>query len=164
QLCFAAGAPRDLEAAGIVAERPLRTVRESLDISRSLLAGNVIDYRGQRYAVSGRRLAMGAHRVPLWLAASGPQMLEMAGGEADGVVISAATSPAFIGWSLEHVRRGERRGGRQIKKAALVLCSVDEAEETANNRLRRPLAYILRGQHHAKNIELAGTTLDQIAL
>jgi 5,10-methylenetetrahydromethanopterin reductase len=26
------------------------------------------------------------------------------------------------------------------------------------------LAYILRGQHHARNLELAGTTLDQSAL
>jgi 5,10-methylenetetrahydromethanopterin reductase len=164
QLCFGVGAPRDLEAAGITAEHPLQTLREALELARSLLAGETIEFSGQQYKVSGRRLAMGEHRVPLWLAASGPHMLELAGEKADGVVISAATSPAFIRWSLDHVRRGEQRSGRTIKKAALVFCSVDRDEKSANDRLRRRLAYILRGQHHARNLELAGTRLDQAAL
>lgn len=164
QLCFGVGAPRDLEAAGIAAEHPLQTLRETLDVSRALLAGETIDFSGQRYRISGRRLAMGAHRVPLWLAASGPHMLELAGEKADGVVISAGTSPAFIRWSFEFVRRGEERGGRSIRKAALVFCSVDREAKTANDRLRRRLAHILRGQHHARNLELAGTKLDQTAL
>ena len=164
QLCFGVGAPRDLEAAGITAEHPLQTLRETLEVSRCLLAGETIDHCGERYKISGRRLAMGAHRIPLWLAASGPLMLEMAGQKADGVVISAGTSPAFIRWSLDHVRRGEQRRGRTIKKAALVFCSVDQDEKVANDRLRRRLAYILRGQHHGRNLELAGTKLDQAAL
>lgn len=161
QLCFGVGAPRDLEAAGIHAEQPLPTLRETLEISRALLAGETISHSGQRYKVGGRRLLMGAHRVPLWLAASGPQMLELAGELADGVVISAGTSPAFIRWSLEHVRRGEERSGRTIAKAGLVFCSVDRDGSIARARLRRQLAYLLRGQHHARNLELAGTKLDQ---
>jgi 5,10-methylenetetrahydromethanopterin reductase len=164
QLCFGVGAPRDLEAAGIVAEHPLQTLREALEVSRSLLAGETINYGGERYKISGRRLAMGARPVPLWLAASGPHMLELAGEKADGVVISAGTSPAFIRWSLDLVRRGEQRGGRTIRKASLVFCSVDQNEQVANDRLRRRLAYILRGQHHARNLEFAGTKLDQAAL
>lgn len=164
QLCFGVGAPRDLEAAGIAAEHPLQTLRETLEVARSLLTGETIDYSGQHYKISGRRLAMGAHRIPLWLAASGPHMLELAGEKADGVVISAGTSPAFIRWSLDHVRRGEQSSGRTIKKAALVFCSVDQDETVANERVRRRLAYILRGQHHARNLELAGTKLDQAAL
>jgi len=164
QLCFGTGAPRDLEAAGIVAEQPVQTLRETLEISRELLAGNAVDYSGQRFRVSGRRLAMGARAVPLWLAASSPRMLELAGEKADGVVISAGTSPAFVRWALDNVRRGEQRGGRAIEKAALVFCSVDDDESTAHDRLRRRLGYVLRGQHHARNLDLAGTTLDQAAL
>jgi len=102
--------------------------------------------------------------VPLWLAASGPRMLELAGEKADGVVISAGTAPAFIGWCLDIVRRGEERGGRAVKKAALVVCSVDADAHRAHERVRRRLAYVLRGAHHAHNLELAGTRLDQAAL
>lgn len=164
QLCFGAGAPRDLEAVGLQAEQPLRTLRESIEISRSLLAGEVVRYDGERFKITGRRLLAGARAVPLWLAASGPQMLELAGEVADGVVISAGTAPAFIRWCLEHVQRGEEKASRKIAKAGLVFCSVDNDAAVARDRLRRKLAYLLRGQHHARNLQLAGTKLDQTAL
>jgi 5,10-methylenetetrahydromethanopterin reductase len=163
-LCFGAGAPRDLEAIGQKAEHPLTVLRESIEISRTLLQGETVRFAGERFNISGRRLTVGAQLLPIFLAASGPQMLELAGASADGVLISAATSPAFIRWSLDNVRKGERRTGRTIKKTALVYISVDQDEVTAHNRLRRTLGFILRGQHHARNLEMAGTLLDQPAL
>ena len=105
QLCFGVGAPRDLESVGIVAEQPLLTLQEAIEIARSLLAGETIVVAGRRFRVGGRRLVTGARSIPIWLAASGPKMLELAGTSADGVLISAATSPEFIRWSLDHVRR-----------------------------------------------------------
>jgi 5,10-methylenetetrahydromethanopterin reductase len=164
QLCFGVGAPRDLEAAGIAAPLPLRTLREAIDVARALFAGETIDFEGERFQVKGRRLATGARDVPILLAASGPQMLELAGAAADGVLISAATSPAFIRWTLELVRRGEVASGRTVRKIALVYSSVASDEKTAHDRLRRTLGFILRGPHHARNLELAGTVLDQAAL
>jgi 5,10-methylenetetrahydromethanopterin reductase len=163
QLCFGVGAPGGLEAAGVSAERPVETLREAIEATRLLLSGEPVRFAGSRYRISGR-LAMGTHQVPLWLAASGPHMLELAGERADGVVISAGTSPAFIDWCWNIVRRGEERGGRHIRKAALVVCSVDSEAHRAHERVRRSLAYVLRGPHHARNLQLAGTQLDQIAL
>ncbi len=164
QLCLGVGAPRDLEAAGIEAVQPLRTLREAIEIARALLAGETIDFAGQRFRVKGRRLATGARPLPIVLAASGPQMLELAGAAADGVLISAATSPAFIRWSLDLVRRGETAAGRTVRKIALVYASVAAEEKTAHDRLRRTLGFILRGSHHARNLELAGSALDQQTL
>lgn len=164
QLCFGVGAPRDLEAAGLEATQPLRTMREAMELSRALLAGDTVRFDGQRFQIRDRRLANGARPLPIVLAASGPQMLELAGAAADGVLISAATSPAFIRWTLEHVRRGEAQSGRTIRKIALVYASVDQQEKAARDRLRRMLAFILRGSHHARNLELGGTVLDQSAL
>lgn len=164
QLCFGMGAPRDLEAVGVVPEQPMRTLREALELARELLSGQTVTFQGQRFQISGGRLAVGSRPIPLWLAASGPQTLELAGERADGVMISAGTSPAFIGWALDHVRTGENRAARTVKKAALVLCSVSEDERVAHDRLRRRLGYILRGAHHARNLELAGSKLDQTEL
>jgi 5,10-methylenetetrahydromethanopterin reductase len=164
KLCFGVGAPRDLEAAGLVADHPLGTMREAIGVARTLLSGETIDFKGERFRVSGRRLANGARTIPIFLAASGPQMLELAGAAADGVLISAATSPAFIRWTLELVRKGEQTSGRRIRKAALVYVSADDDEIVARNRLRRLLGFILRGQHHARNLEMAGTALDQASL
>jgi len=163
QLCFGVGAPAALEAVGVAAEHPVETLRESIEVARELLSGEPVKFAGTRHRISGR-LAMGAHRLPVWLAASGPRMLELAGEKADGVVISAGTSPAFIGWCLNIVRRGEERGGRAVRKAALVVCSVDADTRRAHERVRRRLAYVLRGSHHARNLQLAGTRLDQAAL
>lgn len=163
-LCFGVGAPRDLEAAGLTAEHPLGTLRESINIARSLLEGESVQHEGERFRISGRRLSIGAQSVPIFLAASGPQMLELAGAAADGVLLSAATSPAFLRWTLDLVRKGEEKAGRRIKKSALVYVATDANETSAHDRLRRTLGFILRGQHHARNLEMAGTSLDQAAL
>jgi 5,10-methylenetetrahydromethanopterin reductase len=164
KLCFGVGAPRDLEAAGLKADHPIGTMREAIGLARALLSGEAVHFQGERFQVSGRRLANGAREIPIFLAASGPQMLELAGACADGVLISAATSPAFVRWTLELVRKGEQATGRTIQKTGLVYVSADDDETVARNRLRRTLGFILRGGHHAKNLELAGTTLDQKAL
>ncbi|MET0219130.1 MAG: LLM class flavin-dependent oxidoreductase [Tardiphaga sp.] len=164
KLCFGVGAPRDLEAAGLKAEHPIGTMREAIGVARALLSGETVNFQGERFQVSGRRLANGAREIPIFLAASGPQMLELAGACADGVLISAATSPAFVRWTLELVRKGEQAAGRSIQKTGLVYVSADDDETVARNRLRRTLGFILRGGHHARNLELAGTRLDQKAL
>jgi 5,10-methylenetetrahydromethanopterin reductase len=164
QLCFGVGAPRDLEAAGIEAPQPIKTLRETLQIARDLLAGETVNFQGERFRVQGRGLPTGPRAVPIMLAASGPQMLELAGAAADGVLISAATAPAFIRWTLEHVRRGEAKAGRKVRKSALVYTAVHQDETKAHDQLRRQLGFVLRGPHHARNLELAGSTLDQIAL
>ena len=164
ELCLGVGAPADLAAAGVAAAGPLRTMRESLAIVRRLLAGESVVHDGERFRVQGRRLATGARIVPLILAASGPQMLALAGSDADGVLISAATSPAFIAWTLERVRVGEATRDHPVRRIALVLAAMDDEPARAHARLHRRLGFILRGGHHARNLHLAGTTLDQGAL
>jgi 5,10-methylenetetrahydromethanopterin reductase len=164
QLCFGVGAPKDLEAAGIAVRDPVGTLREAIEIARRLLAGERVEFQGERYRLTGRALVNAPRPVPIWLAASGPRMLALAGAAADGVLISGGTAPAFVRWSLDHVRRGEAAAGRTVRKASLVYASVDDDARAAHDRLRRRLAFVLRGAHHAHNLALAGSTLDQAAL
>lgn len=161
-LCYGVGAPVDLESAGIDAARPLGPMREAVELSRALLAGETVDREGRAFTVRKRALVQGARRVPILLAASGPQMLELAGASADGVLISAGTSVEFVRWCLEHVRRGA--AGRAVHACGLVYAAVADEAETAHARVRRLLAILLRGAHHRMNLELAGTALDQEAL
>lgn len=161
-LCWGVGAPADLAAAGIDKPRPLATLRESIELSRALLAGETVHHAGEVFRAAGRRLPNGANRVPIVLAASGPQMLELAGRVADGVLISAATSVPFIRWCLDHVERGA--AGRRILRAAIVYTSVGRTATAAHDRVRRKLGFILRGAHHGPNLQMAGTALDQAAL
>lgn len=165
-LCLGAGAPGDLAAAGIQAARPLAALRESIAICRALFAGADPAHHGEVYQVAGRRLPNPTERVPIVLAASGEKMLELAGASADGVLLSAATSPAFIRWCLDNVRRGEAR--REVPgtcaRCAVVYTHVADQEGAALQGIRRTMGFILRGPHHAKNVALSGTRLDQAAL
>ncbi|MDP6344811.1 MAG: LLM class flavin-dependent oxidoreductase, partial [Alphaproteobacteria bacterium] len=122
-LCLGAGAPGDLDAAGVARPRPLATLEESIDIARSLLAGETVAHRGERFQVGGRALETGAQAVPIVLAATGPGMLRLAGRRADGVLLSAATSVAFVRQSLATV--AEAAQGRSPRRIGLVFASVD---------------------------------------
>jgi 5,10-methylenetetrahydromethanopterin reductase len=51
-----------------------------------------------------------------------------------------------------------------VRKAALVYAAVGTDARAAHDALRRRLAFVLRGAHHAHNLALAGSTLDQAAL
>src|SRR6185437_16039270 len=95
-LCLGAGAPADLKAAGIDSPRPLVAIGEAVKICRQLCAGEMADFDGQMFKVTGRRLANGGHAIPIVVAASRPAMLKLAGRQTDGVLISAATSPPFV--------------------------------------------------------------------
>ena len=163
-LCFGVGSPRDLETAGIAAPHPLSTLREALEVARALLAGEVFNHQGQRFRIAERCLEFGPHPMSLSVAASGPGMLELAGRHADAVLISAATSVEFVHWCLEHVARGEAAAGRRVRRAGLVYVACAPDAAVAHARLRRTLAFILRGKHHARNLDLAGSRLDQEAL
>lgn len=158
-LCLGSGAPADLVSVGIDSARPLGPLREALRLVRALLSGETVTFEGKSYRVAARQLVHGAHAVPLTVAASGPKMLEMAGAEADAVLISAGTSVEFVRWSLDHVARGAN--GRPVRRVGLAYASVDDDPGRAHDRLRRILAITLRGAHHRQNLELADNRLDQ---
>lgn len=161
-LCLGVGAPADLAAVNLGAERPLKSIRESLLLVRGLLSGETVSFDGETFSVKSRRLAREARDVPIVLAASGPQMLELAGAEADGVLISAGASAPFVAQTLEHVHRGAK--GRKVRTHGLVYAAVDQDASAANDRLRRILAILLRGAHHKPNLDSVGSKLDQSVL
>ncbi len=162
-LCLGVGAPADLKAVGISAPKPLRAMREAVETVRALLAGETVQVSGETFRAEGRRIATGARPVPIVVAASGPQMLEFAGAVADGVLISAGTSVEFVRWTLDKVQRGAK--GRPVRAHGVVYAAVDDKDEArAHDRMRRILAILLRGAHHAPNLQMGGSVLDQAAL
>ena len=161
-LCLGTGAPGDLADAGVEAQRPLRLLTETVEAVRLLLAGAPATYAGTLVHLRGRRMATPAPQVPIYLAASHPKTLALAGRIADGVVLSAAASVEFVRWSLDHVARGAH--GRQVGRAGLVYAYASDPVSAALGRFRRQLGITLRGQHHATNLALAGAQMDQAAV
>lgn len=158
-LCLGTGAPADREAAGIDAPRPLATLREAIAVCRALLAGEAARHAGQAFRLPGQRaLAGGAAAVPIILAASRPGMLRLAGEAADGVLLSGGSSAPYVRECLGTVAEAAR--GRPLARIGLVY-AVPGAELAP---VRRRLAAVLRGAHHAPNLAAAGTVLDQARL
>ena len=157
-LSLGVGAPADLDAAGIEAPRPLGTLRDSISVCRALFAGETAS-DGAEFRIDGRALANAPCDVPIVLAASGPKMLALAGEIADGVLISGAVSVPFLRWCLDRV--GE---GGTARAHGLVYTKIADDDAADTTALRRTLGFILRGGHHARNLELAGVQLDQAAL
>jgi len=158
-LCLGVGAPADLASVGVSSTASLATMREALDVCRALFTGERVRVDGDRFQVTGRTLGSGRHGIPLLLAASGPKMLGLAGRHADGVLLSAGASTEYVSWSLDQVSTGAP--AETFRRCGLVYAAVDTDERMARDHVRPVLATVLRGKHHALNLALAGTQLDQ---
>ena len=60
------------------ADSPLTLVKEAVDITRQLFAGGS-DVNGRVFTARGARLGWDTRPIPIYLAARGPKMLELAG-------------------------------------------------------------------------------------
>lgn len=71
---------------------------------------------GGRVTVDGReiRMATGGTRVPIFVSASQPRMLRLAGALADGVILMGAAQPDLTRWQLERVAEGAAEAGRTL--------------------------------------------------
>ena len=85
----------------------LAELRDYLLAVRGLLRDGVADYEGRP-----ARLTWGRADVPLYIAASGPKTLRLAGQIADGVVINTGLLPEIVRDSIEQVRLGAAEAGR----------------------------------------------------
>ena len=101
-------------------DRPVRAVREAIEVCRRLIRGETVDYEGQTFKLRGAKLLFTPKRntIPIYMAARGPQMLRLAGMMADGVVL--AVDPYFD-FAVNQIRKGAERAGRPMEE--IRLCS-----------------------------------------
>lgn len=105
---------------GLDFDRPLTRMRETIRIVKQALAGEKVSYEGETARVNGFRLEGAPARVPIFLAALGPKMMQLANEEADGVVLYAVTESGV---------RLAREAAPDLELAARLICIPDEPEE-----------------------------------
>lgn len=115
-----------LATTGLGGQR-LADFRRTVESFRALLAGEE-----GRVGATPIRLAWAKPvRVPIYVAASGPRMLELAGAIADGVIMMVGVSPAIVGAALERVRAGARGAGRRPEDVDTVVwtaCAMSDGD------------------------------------
>jgi 5,10-methylenetetrahydromethanopterin reductase len=85
----------------------LAELREYAETVRALLTTGTATYHGAPATLTWKRAT-----VPLYLAASGPKTLRLAGRIADGVVIRTGIAPEVVRDSIAQVEAGAREAGR----------------------------------------------------
>jgi 5,10-methylenetetrahydromethanopterin reductase len=144
------------EKVGISRAKPLRAMREIITAVRALLANETVTMNGEFVHLDGVELDYVYQErrpkdVPIYLGATGMQMMELAGEIADGVVLNYLVSPDYNKKALEHLAIGADKAGRSwesIDRPQLVVCSVHEDRKTALDMARMMVTQYLGQQPH----------------
>ncbi|MSZ96743.1 MAG: LLM class flavin-dependent oxidoreductase, partial [Actinobacteria bacterium] len=144
------------EKVGISRAKPLRAMREIITAVRALLANETVTMNGEFVHLDGVELDYvyqdrRPKDVPIYLGATGMQMMELAGEIADGVVLNYLVSPDYNRKAIEHLAIGADKAGRSwesIDRPQLVVCSVHEDRKTAFDMARLMVTQYLGQQPH----------------
>jgi 5,10-methylenetetrahydromethanopterin reductase len=91
-------------------------------VIRRLLAEDNVTLDGPTFSLANASIRYGRKRMPVYVTATGPKMLELAGELADGVMFFPGTDPRGIQFALDHIERGARNAGRGLRDLHLGCC------------------------------------------
>jgi 5,10-methylenetetrahydromethanopterin reductase len=141
---------------GIRRDKPLLAMREVVTVTRDLLARKRVTFHGEFVhlddveldVVHGRKTP---RNVPIYIGATGPQMMALTGEIADGVVLNYLVSPQYNDSAMQQLETGAKKAGRSvydIDRPQLVVCSVDHDRKRALDGARKLVTQYLGQQPH----------------
>jgi alkanesulfonate monooxygenase SsuD/methylene tetrahydromethanopterin reductase-like flavin-dependent oxidoreductase (luciferase family) len=146
---------------GGVFDRPLRRIREYVEIVRMTAARERVEYAGEMYA-TGKRFQLSwqpSHpRFPIFLAGLGPKMTKLAGSISDGVFINMAV-PNTVRDIAARTRTGAEEAGRDpraIEIVTKVRVSVNKDRAVARSKLKQVLTFYNIADHYKDMLTASG--------
>ncbi len=154
---------------GIERRKPLVAMRETVDLMKKLLAMENVTYHGEFHHVTGIELDVVHGRreprhVPIFIGATGLEMMRLTGEIADGVVLNYCVPPDYNDSALVALAEGAARVGRtldDIDRPQLVVCSVHDDHDAALDGARELLTQYLAQQPHIA--KASGVSQDVVA-
>ncbi len=148
---------------GIERKKPLKAMRETIEVLRRLLALERVTYHGEFHQVDDIELDVVHGRreprhVPMYIGATHMGMMELAGEIADGVVLNYCVPPEYNEQALHHLAIGANKAGRTIDdldRPQLIVCSVDHDHHRAVQAAKELITQYLAQQPHIA--EASGT-------
>jgi probable F420-dependent oxidoreductase len=128
---------------GVPFHAGLGQIREAVQIIRMTVTGERVNFQGKFYRLKNFKLTAPPPSPPpkIVLAALGPEMLELAGEIADGVLLNWIP-PEAVPASIAHLEVGARRAGRTLdgfEIAGFIRTTVTDQPETARAGLARDI-------------------------
>lgn len=119
----------------------LAELRDHVEVCRGLFNGETVPYReGERQRMieffntdTDTGVINIKDRIPIYVAASGPKTLELAGEIGDGVILFGAVGDSLLEYTLGHVRVGAERAGKRFEDldiCVLTTCHVTQPGES----------------------------------
>ena len=141
---------------GIIRNKPLNAMRETVMVMKKLLNMERVTFHGEFVHVDGIELDVVHGRreprnVPVYIGATGDQMMEMTGEICDGVVLNYCVAPEYNLKAMDLLDRGAKKAGKRVydlDRPQLVVCSVDHDHDKAIDYTRELLTQYLAQQPH----------------
>jgi len=141
---------------GITRRKPLKAMRETVELLRRLLALERVTFHGEFHHVDGIELDVVHGRreprnVQIMIGATGPKMMEMTGEIADGAVLNYCVPPEYNDMALARLEAGAKKAGRtldDIDRPQLIVCSVHDNRDEAIRGAKMLLTQYLAQQPH----------------
>ncbi len=141
---------------GIERRKPLLAMRETVEVLRRLLRLENVTFHGEFHHVTGIELDVVHGRreprhVPIYIGATGDNMMELTGEIADGAVLNYCVPPEYNDRAMELLDQGARKAGRtlaDIDRPQLIVCSVDHDRQKAIEAAKLLLTQYLAQQPH----------------
>ena len=116
--------------------RPARLadLEKAIEVIRALWAGQHVTTQATAFALDDAHYRFApAPDIPIWVSATGPKTLELAGRVADGVILLAGLHPDGIRYALDHIDRGADQAGRSARPEVTVFAygAIDDDESAA---------------------------------
>ena len=151
---------------GFASVRPVVGIRETIELSRRLWAGERVTMDGAVVKFIGGMLdfeVAEAHRPELWVASRGPKILAAAGAHADGVLIGSFATSAGVRWAKGEIAKGLERAARgwdDVELASWLYVSVLEHEDDpVPDGIRRGVSHALWSSRQVVSTLLEGMDL-----
>jgi 5,10-methylenetetrahydromethanopterin reductase len=141
---------------GIERKKPLKAMRETIEVMKRLLNMERVTFHGEFHRVDGIELDVVHGRreprnVPMYIGATQMGMMELAGEIADGVVLNYCVPPEYNSRALEHIEIGAKKVGRNLEdidRPQLIVCSVDHDHHRAVQAAKELITQYLAQQPH----------------
>jgi 5,10-methylenetetrahydromethanopterin reductase len=119
------------------------SLRASIGAIRALWGGERVNVEDVSFTLRDAHLRFPARAdIPIFVSASGPRMLELAGEIADGVILLVGLFPEALAWALDHVDRGASKVGRDRPHVAVFAYgAIDDDEDRALESARSIAAW-----------------------
>jgi 5,10-methylenetetrahydromethanopterin reductase len=156
---------------GIERRKPLLAMRETVEVMRRLLRMENVTFHGEFHNVTGIELDVVHGRkeprnVPIFIGATGDQMMELTGEIADGAVLNYCVAPEYNDKAVELLDKGARKRGRtvaDIDRPQLIVCSVHEDRKKAIEDAKWLLTqYVAQQPHIAKASGVSDDVIKQV--